>query len=82
MAFAPRKAFPCAAAKEPNPSGAPRQCLANGADTSLFVIPTVVEESRSRKATDKERYEISPLTSFGRNDILKGLSLCRFPVYL
>ncbi len=36
----------------------------------LFVIPTVVEESRSRKATDKERYEISPLTAFGRNDMI------------
>ena len=55
MAFAPRKAFPCAAAKELNPPGAPRQCLANGADTSIFVIPTVVEESRSRKAADKEK---------------------------
>ena len=72
MAFAPRKAFPCAAAKEPNPSGALRQCLASGADTSLFVIPTVVEESRSRKAADKgERVRFLRFTHFvrfGRND--------------
>lgn len=71
MAFAPRKAFPCAAAKEPNPSGAPRQCLANGADTSLFVILSVVEKSRSRKAADKEKMRFlrfTPFVRFGRND--------------
>ena len=71
MAFAPRKAFPCAAAKEPNPPGAPRQCLANGADTSLFVILSVVEKSRSRKAADKEKMRFLRFTHFvrfGRND--------------